>query len=199
MWNCDQCRQPFHLGCIKRWIKKLNTNADEEEKEEVKRPQAYDDYGDEETEARKAAKKIVAFFSWTCPNCNYSSAENSMPRYLCYCGRLDEPPFSPLQLPHSCGEYCDKKKSEHCTHSKCEIMCHPGSCPPCGITVGVKCYCQKESKRVPCSVSTKSQYSCTGVCGKLLNCKVHTCEKECHAGPCDKCDVDVQLKCFCEK
>lgn len=24
LWNCRQCCQPFHLGCIKRWILKLN-------------------------------------------------------------------------------------------------------------------------------------------------------------------------------
>jgi hypothetical protein len=24
VWSCGQCRQPFHLGCIKRWIKRLN-------------------------------------------------------------------------------------------------------------------------------------------------------------------------------
>jgi hypothetical protein len=32
LWNCNQCHQPFHLGCIKRWIKKLNSEDDEEEK-----------------------------------------------------------------------------------------------------------------------------------------------------------------------
>lgn len=28
LWNCRQCCQPFHLGCIKRWIRKLNTGKD---------------------------------------------------------------------------------------------------------------------------------------------------------------------------
>jgi len=31
VWNCKQCCQPFHLGCIKRWIRKLNTGKEAEE------------------------------------------------------------------------------------------------------------------------------------------------------------------------
>jgi len=37
LWNCRQCCQPFHLGCIARWIKKLNRkgtiNEDDEDRE----------------------------------------------------------------------------------------------------------------------------------------------------------------------
>lgn len=46
LWNCRQCCQPFHLGCIKRWIKKLNNSKgaafedgdDREDYEEEKVP-----------------------------------------------------------------------------------------------------------------------------------------------------------------
>jgi hypothetical protein len=138
------------LGCIKRWIRKLNTGKgavpdDGDEDEEEKQPdnenrvrqreedieEAADD-GQERLD-RKNAKEFAAFYSWTCPNCNYSYAENALPRYKCYCGRFDEPAYSPMMLPHSCGEYCDKKKHDGCTHGRCDILCHPGSCPPCGI------------------------------------------------------------------
>jgi hypothetical protein len=174
LWNCNQCHQPFHLGCIKRWIKKLNNNADEEE-EKKGPPRRAGEIEEEETESRKIAKKLLAFFSWTCPNCNYSYTENSMPKYLCYCGKYDEPEYSPLTLPHSCGEYCDRKKHEHCTHSKCDVLCHPGSCPSCNINVPVQCFCQKETRRIPCSIAPRSQFSCEDTCGKLLNCLKHEC------------------------
>lgn len=64
----------------------------------------YDSAGEEmkDSEASLAAKKLLAFFSWTCPNCNYSYTENKMPSYLCFCGRYTEPAFNQLALPDSC-------------------------------------------------------------------------------------------------
>lgn len=75
LWNCRQCCQPFHLGCIKRWINKLNTGKeglaeeaegdDEEEKvHDDGRGRGGDDedydYGDEgwEAENRKDARVL---------------------------------------------------------------------------------------------------------------------------------------------
>lgn len=200
LWNCKQCCQPFHLGCIKRWIRKLNPDKDGGDDEEEKVPdqerqwnadeeleEAADDQ--QEYDNRRAAKQMMAFYCWTCPNCNYSNAENQLPRYKCYCGRFEEPAFSPLVLPHSCGEYCDRKKHDGCTHGRCDIVCHPGSCPPCAITVPVSCHCSKEQQRAACQVASRSKFSCENKCGKLLNCLSHECEKQCHEGPCDSCDV----------
>jgi len=39
----------------------------------------YDD--DMATDAQKAARRLLAFYSWTCPNCNFAYAENQLPRY----------------------------------------------------------------------------------------------------------------------
>ena len=122
-----------------------------------------------------------------------------MPKYYCFCGKYDEPEFSPLVLPHSCGEYCDRKKHEHCTHTRCDVLCHPGSCPPCNISVPVSCHCGRDLKRIPCSIAPRSAYSCEGECGKVLNCLLHHCKLPCHSGPCTSCDLDVTLKCFCGK
>ena len=38
---------------------------------------------------------------------------------------------------------------------------------------------------------------CDQVCGKLLDCKEHTCQLVCHAGPCPSCAVPVECKCYC--
>jgi len=105
---------------------------------------------DDMTEAQKAAKKLMAFYSWTCPNCNYAYAENKLPKYFCYCSRWEEPDYNPMVMPHSCGEYCDKPKNKTCKHGNCDVICHPGACPPCNISVSVKCYCEKQTKYVPC-------------------------------------------------
>jgi transcriptional repressor NF-X1 len=200
LWNCNQCHQPFHLGCIKRWIKKLNA-AEGDEEEKIGPQRGWGPYGSDDGESiqEATAKKLLAFYSWTCPNCNYSYAENKMPTYLCYCGRFSEPAFNQLQLPHSCGEYCERKKHEHCAHEKCEVMCHPGSCPPCNVAVPIRCYCGKENRRVPCSVLPRSNFACEGACDRLLNCLSHSCEQPCHPGPCAKCALDVSMKCFCGK
>lgn len=122
-----------------------------------------------------------------------------MPKYTCFCGKFDEPEYSPLVLPHSCGEYCERKKHEHCTHANCDVLCHPGSCPSCNISVPVACFCGRDARRVPCSLAPRSNYSCEDECGKVLNCLAHHCQQQCHSGQCQKCEVDIQMKCFCER
>jgi len=153
----------------------------------------------EEAGSKRFAKALQAFYSWTCPNCNYANAENALPRYKCYCGRYEEPAYSPMTLPHSCGEYCDRKRHEGCSHGRCDALCHPGSCPPCGITVPVSCYCGKEQQRVACQLASRSKFACENKCGKLLNCLAHECDRDCHEGPCDPCAVMVTQPCFCGK
>lgn len=215
VWNCRQCCQPFHLGCMKRWIHKLNTGKEgipeemegDEEEEKVHddgraRPgdeddDFYEDEGQEVHGKKDIRAGMFAFYSWTCPNCNYSHAEGALPRYKCFCGRFEEPAYSPLVLPHSCGEYCERKKHETCSHGRCELLCHPGSCPPCSIQVAVQCHCGQEEQRVPCQLAARTKFACENKCGKLLNCLIHECERDCHEGPCDPCKVQVTSPCFC--
>ena len=77
------------------------------------------------------------YYTWTCPNCNCNYAERTLPKYKCFCGRYQDPEYTTMGLPHSCGEYCDKLKHDKCTHGKCDLLCHPGACPPCNINVAV--------------------------------------------------------------
>jgi hypothetical protein len=121
----------------------IRDQADEERKDHQP-AQTEDESSDEDVEIDdNMAKKMLAFYSWTCPNCNFAYAENKMPKYACYCGNFEEPPFDPLMLAHSCGEYCDKPRNKDCTHDRCDVLCHPGSCPPCNISVPAECYCGK--------------------------------------------------------
>ena len=42
-----------------------------------------------------------------------------------------------------------------------------------------------------------STVQCDNVCGKLLDCKEHTCSLVCHAGPCPSCEIPVECSCYC--
>ncbi|KAB7503183.1 Protein shuttle craft [Armadillidium nasatum] len=64
-------------------------------------------------------------------------------------------------------------------------------------TVVQHCQCGKESREIRCS-QTES-YLCGNVCGKLLNCGVHTCEKLCHVDSCEDCSIVLEKECFCGK
>lgn len=66
----------------------------EEEKEERKGSDFdqddddHDDLGDvDDIDGPSQAKKLLAFYSWTCPNCNFANAKNTLPKYRCYCGK----------------------------------------------------------------------------------------------------------------
>ena len=76
LWSCKQCCMPFHLGCIKRWIQKLNQSLEhtvrENEEEEKRGVVQY--HSDEESEEEKGAaegssRRLMSFYNWTCPNC----------------------------------------------------------------------------------------------------------------------------------
>ncbi|KAJ6373772.1 hypothetical protein OIU78_029455 [Salix suchowensis] len=44
-----------------------------------------------------------------------------------------------------------------------------------------------------------SVLTCGQSCDKLLECWRHRCERICHVGPCDSCQVSVSDSCFCKK
>ena len=86
---------------------------------------------------------------WRCPGCRTLSL--TVPSvYKCFCGKMVEPVWTPsnkFQVPHSCGELCGRRlatdKSLACMH-KCRLLCHPGPCPPCPVTVSTHCPCGKK-------------------------------------------------------
>lgn len=81
---------------------------------------------------------------WRCPaGCN--ERYDRIPReYRCFCRKVKEPEFNIRELPHSCGEVCNRAR-EQCSH-RCVELCHPGPCPEC--TANTKKY-------VPLSISLK--------------------------------------------
>ena len=132
--------------------------------------------------------------NWTCPACQIPS-ETLPKRYLCYCGMVINPAFDPYVLAHSCGQKCGRSKT--CNHP-CRELCHPGKCPPCVSTVDKSCNCRSSFKKVNCK-DLGNEFQCSKVCGKLLNCRRHTCVDVCHAGNCDECMERFSLPCYCSQ
>nr|XP_043627263.1 NF-X1-type zinc finger protein NFXL1 [Erigeron canadensis] len=187
VWSCSSCFSIFHLNCIKKW---------------ARAPTSID----------LSAEKNQGF-NWRCPGCQSVQLTSYKDiRYLCFCGKRQEPPSDPYLTPHSCGEACgrpldkdirgsgssDSDSEVVCRH-RCVLQCHPGPCPPCKAFAPPRlCPCGKKTITTRCS-QQKSLVTCGQICGKPLNCQRHSCGRTCHVGPCDSCEVRIDASCFCKK
>ncbi|WBW75474.1 shuttle craft like transcriptional repressor/ubiquitin-protein ligase E3 [Schizosaccharomyces osmophilus] len=141
-----------------------------------------------------------------CPRC----LEASFEELTCTCGRTKLYPPIPCGTPiPSCPYLCTLPKS--CGHPQVKHNCHPPSepCPFCPYLVKKNCLCGKHlMENQPCS---KENVRCGTVCGKLLGCGIHKCEKTCHREgecesvcrkPCGKrrlyCEHTCELPCHSE-
>ena len=197
IWSCPSCYVVLHLHCMKQWIVRYLDSAT---------------LATIPSFARDSSKALsylhgkgVATVLTRCPFCR---SEQRVPTILsgCYCGRgmlnarsaeaaaADE--ALPL-LPHSCGKICGRSRGGSCVHP-CTDPCHPGACHPCSATIELPCQCGRTKQTVRCGVDPASVH-CDQVCGKLLDCKEHTCQLVCHAGPCPSCTVSVECRCYCGK
>lgn len=175
IWCCESCHCFFHLMCIQRWSK----DSISQKKQSLSAQ--FSSSGDQ--------------CLWCCPKCrrNYK-LENSPMEYKCFCKKTTNPIYQALLVPHSCGEICAKELEPPCGH-KCLLLCHPGPCPPCPVTVNAKCYCGAKPPRLQrCS---DKYWSCGGSCGKLLECSKHYCDDPCHGGDCKPCTKKSIQKCNC--
>ncbi|EPX73592.1 shuttle craft like transcriptional regulator [Schizosaccharomyces octosporus yFS286] len=141
-----------------------------------------------------------------CPRC----LEASFEELTCTCGRTKLYPPIPCGTPiPSCPYLCTLPKL--CGHPQVKHNCHPPSepCPFCPYLVKKYCLCGKRlMENQPCS---KENVRCGMVCGKLLGCGVHRCEKSCHReGECESvcrkpcgarrlyCEHTCELPCHSE-
>ncbi|CAI9753586.1 unnamed protein product [Fraxinus pennsylvanica] len=184
IWSCSSCYSIFHLNCIKKWARAPTSTDLSAEK----------DRG----------------FNWRCPGCQSVQIMSSKEiHYVCFCGKRPDPPSDLYLTPHSCGEPCGKplekeipgsgmSKDDLCPHV-CVLQCHPGPCPPCkAFAPPHRCPCEKKVITTRCS-DRKSVLTCGQMCDKLLECGRHHCERVCHVGPCDPCQVLINAACFCKK
>lgn len=146
----------------------------------------------------KWAKSSKAETGWRCPACQ-NVTETLPSQYRCFCNKVVDPSWNRHDTPHTCGEVCGKSREgqrPQCVH-KCTLLCHPGPCPPCVAQVTRNCGCGKTSQTVKCAL--EKPLLCEAICNKILNCGVHYCEKSCHAGACEPCELKIEQVCFCKK
>ncbi|XP_060065843.1 NF-X1-type zinc finger protein NFXL1-like [Ylistrum balloti] len=175
IWNCSGCCAMFHMQCIQKWVKE----------------------GVYQHMYRSQDDKVPKDLPWFCPKCRLEYKPYECPtRYMCFCGKVEDPKFDPWLVPHSCGQTCGRQLKPECGHT-CLLLCHPGPCPPCPKTVRTKCYCGKQGPAVRrCSAKT---WSCGQPCGRTLSCGQHKCQQPCHVGECAPCPKTSEQKCQCGK
>lgn len=143
---------------------------------------------------KKWAKSSQAENGWRCPACQ--NVTSAIPEeYYCFCGNTSNPEWDRRDVAHSCGDVCGRLRSKtNCIH-KCNLLCHPGPCPPCVAMVTKYCGCGRTSQTLKCSTGTP--LLCSSTCEKILNCGIHTCERNCHHGECGDCEKLVHQECHC--
>ncbi|KAH7882494.1 hypothetical protein F5I97DRAFT_1910820 [Phlebopus sp. FC_14] len=123
----------------------------------------------------------------------------------CPCGRTVMEPPIPCGTRLDCTYPC--ARLPWCGHPAVLHPCHEGiviagadtadeglgpcpaatsdACPPCPVLTNKECTCGKKIvDNVRCS---QEKISCGIVCGRLLSCGFHRCERSCHADECGPC------------
>lgn len=178
VWSCKTCWTVFHLACIKKWSANDGSTLAQQRDEEGELP---------------------PLRQWRCPGCNLPKDDVPI-HYTCWCEKELDPRSTSGIPPHSCGQSCGKSRilPRKCPHP-CEMVCHAGPCQPCTHMGPVEsCFCGKKTTSKRC-VDTEygAGWSCGQLCGDLMPCGVHTCQKPCHEGLCGGCDVPVESRCYC--
>lgn len=144
----------------------------------------------------KSGSSTLPDGSWRCPSCN-ATLHRIPARYTCWCGKVVDPAPNPA-LPHSCGQTCGAKLPR-CVHG-CALQCHPGPHAERCTAMGpvMRCHCGRHERQVPCELTPyREGWSCGEVCGELLPCGVHRCQRKCHAGLCGACPHELHVHCYC--
>ncbi|KAL4796671.1 hypothetical protein BDV19DRAFT_360754 [Aspergillus venezuelensis] len=179
VWSCGLCWTVFHLSCVKKWSKNEGAAA-----QDARRPGE-----DGESSGPRA---------WRCPGCNL--AQEVFPKsYTCWCEKEVDPRPLPGLPPHSCGQTCSRKR-KGCPHP-CDATCHAGPCSPCTAMGPIQdCFCGRNSSTKRCQDTDYERgWSCGEICGDLLPCGEHTCDRPCHEGLCGACEVKIDARCYCGK
>uniref|UniRef100_UPI0035901B1C transcriptional repressor NF-X1-like isoform X2 n=1 Tax=Myxine glutinosa TaxID=7769 RepID=UPI0035901B1C len=111
-----------------------------------------------------------------CPPCWQASFEE----LTCYCGdKVIFPPIPCGTKPPECNKPCTR---EHACEHPVYHTCHSDVCPPCTYLTQKWCMGQHELRQnIPCHLM---DISCGLPCCKPLPCGLHTCQRQCHRGPC---------------
>ena len=113
----------------------------------------------------------------------------------CSCGRtVMQAPLPCGTRPPVCTFPC--RRSTACGHPAVAHNCHPAGeeCPKCPFLTEKRCLCGKKPlKNQPC---WREEVLCGLVCGKILKCGSHKCQKTCHRPrECEDAQQHCQQEC----
>ncbi|PLB36609.1 putative NF-X1 finger transcription factor [Aspergillus candidus] len=113
----------------------------------------------------------------------------------CNCGRtVLHPPLPCGTQPPPCSFPCERPKP--CGHPQTPHNCHSDDeqCPKCPYLTEKTCLCGRRAlKNQPCWLTDAR---CGQICGELLKCGSHTCQKNCHRpGDCEDASRPCQQPC----
>jgi transcriptional repressor NF-X1 len=198
----EYCWTSFHIKCIRSWAEK----SVKEVADAWRARGEFDKKGDWRCPGCQAKREVVPSGYWYVFHCDFNvfyAVSNKSSR--CFCHSTAEPKPPRLSTPHSCSASCSRPRDSACGHP-CSLQCHPGPCPPCQIMTRLTCYCpRREILTFRCGADGRGKgkgvrdISCGNVCGQSLNCGKHVCQKTCHDGVCDPCEVLDQARCWCGK
>lgn len=93
----------------------------------------------------------------------------------------------------SCKKKCNKLLA--CGNHYCTKTCHRDECLPC-FQKEIQCVCGKSTKVLNCKgLKKRGFYFCDKKCGRMKDCKQHTCDLICHDGDCEPCSEIISKTC----
>ncbi|XP_072040523.1 NF-X1-type zinc finger protein NFXL1-like [Amphiura filiformis] len=229
IWSCSECHCVLHLVCIQKWAQQCTMLQDLHSDESIPSSKAMWQCPKCRADYRMAAcpRQYLCFCGkekdppahpWLAPHTCGQTCEKplrpqcghkclllchpgpcppcpKMVRSPCYCGQSTPQTRRCSTRQWSCGQICQRPLT--CGQHMCQTPCHSGDCPPCDKTSQQRCMCGKGEQVRPCA---SPEWSCDKICGKVLSCGSHTCEKECHQqGQCGDCPRSGQRTCPCGK
>ena len=89
-----------------------------------------------------------------------------------------------------------------CTRTSQDVRCQDlGKMILCNKQCNTKKSCKKHKCNSVCCLGYEDSYSdehrCLEMCGKILNCGLHTCISHCHIGNCEPCKVITRTRVYC--
>jgi len=215
-WDCHNCYQVFHIGCIRKWAKTATTESGgwrcpgcqavtatlprdyrcfcrKVRNPEWNRNEGLVPHSCGEVCQRPRAwvgcvhKCVELCHAGPCPPCT------AMVEVECPCGKERRRGKCGEQL--RCGQECGRELG--CGVHRCKAACHEGECGECQEVLQIGCHCGGSTKTVPCSKSAYPSYSCDAPCPHPLSCGHHPCTSLCHPGQCPPCSLIVELVTHC--
>lgn len=205
VWSCKQCYHILHLNCVKLWAKSSKLEAGwrcpacQNINEEI--PSEYRCYCAKVLKPRLEPGSTPHSCGEVCGkkgrNCDHTCTLLCHPgpcpdctimvNKICSCGSTKVLMICSSSFEPTCQKKCNKLLN--CGVHRCTRTCHLKECDSCVEFIKQECFCGKVGRKVNCTKENQGEtkYECGDICGKVLSCGNHHCQKSCHPGKCDPC------------